>query len=150
MRAELSLTSASLARLLRHSGSQSTFILSSIDGRTVVRVGLAIASVPDAEVALGSSGVVLDWSGSTIARAGNQVRLSRMEMRLLAALLHRGPEPASREELARQLWPAVSRRYADNQAALVVMVCALRKRFSAIGLSGAVKTVRGIGYSLQL
>src|SRR5439155_25346092 len=84
--AQLRVTAASLARLLSVSGSQSDFVLASVDGSTTVRVGLAVSSVPDAQLMLGCRGVVLDASRSTIPRGANCVSLTRMELRLLIAL----------------------------------------------------------------
>src|SRR4051794_14343689 len=67
VQAQLSVTSESLARLLSVSGSQSDFVLASSDGGTSVKVGLAVSAVPDALLRLGKSGVVLDWSKSTLS-----------------------------------------------------------------------------------
>ena len=148
--AALSATPASLARLLRVTGAQSDFVLVSVDGSISVRVKLSVASVPDAELLIGRSGAVLDWSRSTVSFRGNRVTLSRMELRLLLALLECAPHPATKEELAGKLWGADAARRAGQtgEAALPVWVCALRRRLASVGLTDVIATVRNTGYAL--
>ena len=146
--ARLRVTDAALVRLLSVSGARSDFILSSADGSTTVRVELAVASVPGAEVALGSTDVMLDWSRSTISRGGNRVTLTRTELRLLTALMESAPEAASRDQLMNRLWPSVPERDRQLDSALAVWICGLRRRFAAIGLPHAIRTVRRSGYCL--
>ncbi|MEX2154930.1 MAG: winged helix-turn-helix domain-containing protein [Gemmatimonadaceae bacterium] len=150
MTAQLSVADGALARLLNVSGSQTDFVLASADGSTTVRVGLAVSSVPDAELVLGSAGVVLDWARSTIMRGANCVSLTRMELRLLVVLMDSAPAPATREHLIARLWPSESSRAQELDAALPVWICALRRRFAAIGLPHAIRTVRSTGYGLCL
>ena len=146
--AQLSITAASLARLLSVSGSQSDFILSSADGSTTVRVGLAVSSVPDSILVVGGRGVVLDWSRSTISLGSNRVSLTRMELRLLIALLEYAPAAAPREHLIASLWGTKSpRALKERNVDLPVWICALRRRFAAIGLPRAIVTVRNTGYA---
>jgi DNA-binding response OmpR family regulator len=148
--AQLTLTGASLARLLSVTGAHTDFVLSSPDGRTTVRVGLAVATVPDAELALGKHGVVLDWTRSTITRGSMSIPLTRMELRLLLALMEFAPGVASRQELVARLWPSRCERASVVTTPLTVWVYALRRRFAAIGLPGAIRTVRNMGYSLTV
>lgn len=146
--AQLTVTPASLARLLSISGTQTDFILSSADGSTTVRVGLAISSVPDGEMALGKSGLMLDWTRSTLSSGQRRVPLTRMELRLLAALLEHAPATAPKKELIARMWPGA--KPGDGDAALPVWIFALRRRFTALGFPSAIRTVRAAGYSLGI
>lgn len=124
------------------------FSVVSADGKTAVRVRLTIDSMQVAEERLGS-GVVVDWSRGTIAYGESRVRLTRMELRLLAALVERNGKPISRAQLAARLWPSANGT-PEKDNGLAVYVCGLRKRLSAIGLGSALQTVRGVGYQLDI
>ncbi len=147
--ARLSLSSQALTRLLSVSGSEHDFVLSSLDGSTSVRVHLAIATVPDAAVTLGQSGIELDWTASTLSARGQKIALTRMELRLLGALLERAPEVSPRSHLISRLWPG-AKVCRDSEGALAVWICAIRRRFSALGVSEPIRTVRNSGYTLSL
>ena len=147
--AQLSLSSVALARLLSVSGSQSEFILASADGSTTVRASVAVSSVPDGQQLLGDE-LSLDWSRGILARGEARVRLSRMELRLLAALMETAPAPVSRELLVARLWPGSGDRSSERERALSVWIFQLRRRFIALGLYDVIRTVRGIGYAIRL
>jgi DNA-binding response OmpR family regulator len=147
--AQLQLSPGALVRLLSISGRQSQFVLSAVDGTLTVHVGLAVSRVPDSELAIGASGMVLDWSRSTIALRSNRARLTRMELRLLVALLEYAPGVAPAKELVRILWEGSGVPRQRGMAALPVWVCALRRRLASIGAPDAIRTVRRVGYSLR-
>jgi len=148
--AQLYLSPAATVRLLSVSGRQSEFVLSALDGETTVRVGLAISTVPGSELSIGKSGVVLNWSRSTLTHRGARVKLSRMELRLLLALLEDAPQPVSYRALIESLWDANPARARQHCAALQVWVCTLRRRLASIGLPNAITTKRQFGYSLTI
>lgn len=125
------------------------FSVVSVDGKTAVRVRLTIDSMQVAEERLGDSAVVVDWSRGTIANGESRVRLTRMELRLLAALVERNGKSISRAQLAARLWPSASGTL-EKENGLAVYVCGLRKRLSAIGLGSALQTVRGVGYKFSI
>ena len=125
------------------------FSVVSDDGKMAVRVRLAIDSVQVAEERLGDSGVVVDWSRGTIANGESRVRLARMELRLLAALVERKGKSISRTQLAARLWPTATGA-PEKENGLAVYVCGLRKRLAAIGLASALQTVRRVGYRLDI
>ena len=147
---QLSLSSPALARLLSVSGVESRFIISSPDGRTAVQVRLMVATVPDGEQSFGNGKLVLNWSRGTLAHGDRRTTLSRMELRLLAALIDAAPGPISKEALISRLWSDSSGRSDSHDKSLKVWVCQLRRHFVAIGLLDAISTVRGIGYQLCL
>lgn len=123
------------------------FSVVSDDGKTAVRVRLTIDSMQVAEERLGNSDVVVDWSRGTVTNGDSRTRLARMELRLLAALVEKSGKPISRSQLAARLWPNGS---SEKENGLAVYVCSLRKRFAAIGLASALRTVRGVGYRLEI
>lgn len=125
------------------------FSVVSGDGKLAVRVRLTIDSMQVAEERLGDSQIVVDWSRGTVANGDGRVRLARMELRLLAALVERNGRPISRGQLASRLWPNANGA-AEKENGLAVYVCGLRKRLSAIGLASALQTVRGVGYRLDV
>ena len=146
--AQLSLSNVGLARLLSVSGSQSEFILASVDGSTTVHARLAISSVPDGQQPLGNE-LSLDWSRGVLSRRNGRVALSRMELRFLAVLMEAAPGPVTRELLVARLWPGAARP-TDREKALSVWIFQLRRRFAALGLYDVIRTVRGVGYSLRM
>ena len=148
--AQLSLSAAGLARLLSVSGAENRFIVSSPDGRTAVQVRLMVATVPDAEQAFGNGRLALNWARGTLAHGDRQTILSRMELRLLAALIDAMPGLASKETLIARLWPEVSGRSDNHEKSLKVWICQLRRHFVAVGLPDAIATVRGVGYRLAV
>lgn len=147
--AQLSLSSVGLARLLSVSGSQSEFILASVDGSTTVHARLAISAVPDGQQLLGGE-LSLDWSRGVLSRGNRAASLSRMELRLLAALMDGAPEQVSRQVLVARLWPGGDTRSGDRERALSVWIFQLRRRFAAIGLYDVIRTIRGNGYALRV
>ena len=125
------------------------FSVVSDDGKIAVRVRLTIDSMQVAEEQLGDSGVVVDWSRGTIANGDGRVRLARMELRLLAALIERNGKPIAKAQLAARLWPSAS-GVPEKENALAVYICGLRKRLAAIAMGSALETVRGVGYRLNI
>jgi DNA-binding winged helix-turn-helix (wHTH) protein len=102
-----------------------------------------------AEEHLGGSSAVVDWSRSRISNGESRVRLTRTELRLLAALVDQEGGPVSRSELAARLWPGAS-AIDEKETGLPVYICSLRKRLAGIGLKSALQTVRGVGYRLAV
>ena len=148
--AQLSLSGPALARLLSVSGMESRFIISSPDGATAVQVRLMIAAVPDGEQAFGREKLVLNWARGTLAHGDRRTTLSRMELRLLAALIDAAPGTISKEALVARLWPDSTSRSENHERSLKVWICQLRRHFVAVGLPDAICTIRGIGYRLSV
>ena len=148
--AQLRVTRAGLLRLLNVTAAETDFILSSPKSSVTLRVGLSVSAVPDSELVLGSSGATLDWATGAICCNGNRVTLTRMELRLLVALLEAAPQPASRRDLVATLWQDGKTRQKQRAAALPVWICTLRRRLAAAGLPDAIRTVRRHGYSLEI
>lgn len=147
--AQLRLGGRALARLLTISGGQRRFVLSSADGSLSVQVMLSVATVPAGEQLLDNGTLLLDWSRGTLARGGRRTILSRMELRLLAALLEHAPHVVTREQLVSRLWPERAQQ-AERDNSLKVWICQLRRHFVAVGLPNSIHTARGTGYCLRI
>lgn len=75
------------------------------------------------------------------------VPLSKKEADLIGSLIERYPRVAGREDLLEKLWD--DQTYVDENT-LNVNITRVRKKFEAIGIKGAVETVRGTGYRLNI
>ncbi|RFB14884.1 DNA-binding response regulator [Bacillus sp. HNG] len=75
------------------------------------------------------------------------VSLSRKEADLIESLIERYPRVAGREDLLEKLWD--DQMYVDENT-LNVNITRVRKKFEGVGLKGAVETVRGAGYRLNI
>lgn len=145
--AQLSLTSAALARLLSVSGAESRFIISSLDGSTAVQARLMVSTVPDGEQSFGGGALVLNWARATLSHGDRRTSLSRTELRVLAALIDASPGPISKEALVARLWPDDA---GHHERSLKVWICQLRRHFAEVGQPNAISTVRGLGYRLTV
>lgn len=81
-----------------------------------------------------------------VSRGESRVELTPREAKLLEFLMTKAGETATREQLAREVW-------GDPQAGLTnvidVYVNYLRKKLEKVGVPGAIRTVRGVGYELR-
>jgi DNA-binding response OmpR family regulator len=136
-----------LAATLEH-GVQD-YVIMSVDGLLAVRGQLIIDSIRS-DAGMTGGNVIIDWSGATISHNGNAVGLSRTELRLLAGLTEGNGNAVGRAALITRGWPRKIGKWSNMENALTVYICALRKRLAAIGLGGALETVRGCGYRLTL
>lgn len=146
--ATLMMSEAASQRLMSELANGKTeFRLSAADGSLMLRLRLAVSTAHAAEEHI-KDGLFIDWSRSTVSNETNRVRLSRTELRLLEALLRAGGATVARSQLIERVWSGSSLRKSERENALTVYICTLRKRLSAIGLSGVLHTVRRLGYRL--
>ncbi|WP_299091504.1 response regulator transcription factor [uncultured Metabacillus sp.] len=75
------------------------------------------------------------------------VQLSKKEADIIDSLLERYPRVAGREDLLEKLWD--EQVYVDENT-LNVNITRVRKKIEAVGITGAVETVRGVGYRLNV
>ena len=90
-------------------------------------------------------GAVLNLMDATLTWAGQQLELTKNELKILHALMEHKEKIVSREELMEKLWE--SDAYVDENT-LSVNVNRLRKKLSAVGLDGFILTKKGIGYRI--
>ena len=127
----------------------SDFRLSAADGSLMLRLQLAVSAASAAEEHV-KDRLFIDWSRSTVSNESSRVRLSRTELRLLEALLRANGSTVTRLQLIERVWAGSQLRRSERENALSVYICTLRKRLTAIGLGGALHTVRRMGYRLAL
>jgi DNA-binding response OmpR family regulator len=73
--------------------------------------------------------------------------LSKNEADIIEYLMERYPRVAGREDLLEKLWD--EQAYVDENT-LNVNMTRVRKKFESIGIKGAIETVRGAGYRLNV
>ncbi|NGP46117.1 response regulator transcription factor [Bacillaceae bacterium SIJ1] len=78
---------------------------------------------------------------------GRTVALSKKESDIIGRLLERHPRVAGRDDLLETLWD--TQTYVDENT-LNVNMNRVRRKFAELGLEGAVDTVRGAGYRLNV
>ncbi|MGM8363924.1 response regulator transcription factor [Virgibacillus sp. W0181] len=77
----------------------------------------------------------------------NSVDLTKNETNILELLIERYPRVAGREDLLEKLWD--DQVFVDENT-LNVNMSRVRKKFQSVGITGAVETVRGSGYRLNV
>lgn len=127
---------------------QTEFLIVSVDGQLSLRAHVAFE--PDVRARLTVHGrMTIDWVKSSISSGGNEVQLSRTELRLMEALVAAEGRFVTRDELIAHAWPNDGHSPGCRENALTVYVCGLRKRLAAIGLANVLETVRRAGYRLE-
>lgn len=91
-------------------------------------------------------GVVLNLSDATLSWQNKRIELTKNEYRILQILMSRTGEIVSRDEIMRALWEDDS--FVDDNT-LTVNVTRLRKKLEEAGISGYIKTKKGIGYVVE-
>lgn len=85
--------------------------------------------------------LTVDTAAQSVALAGEPVRLTAMEYRLLECLAHRLGQPVSKTELTEHLY---AQDFDRDSNTLEVLVGRLRRKLG----EGLIETVRGAGYRL--
>jgi two-component system OmpR family response regulator len=98
------------------------------------------AGLAAAEIEIGP--LRIDTRASRVTLAGNPVKLTSQEYRLLAYLAHHRGKVVSRTELVEHLY---DQDFDRDSNTIEVFVGRLRKKLDA----GLIQTVRGLGYSLD-
>lgn len=93
------------------------------------------------------AGVYLDRSKNQLEWQGKTVSLSQKEFLLLDCLFQKNEQIVLREELLEVLWDDMS--FVDDNT-LTVNVTRVRKKLEDLGITGAIETVRGRGYRLNV
>lgn len=99
---------------------------------------------PDAET-LTVKGLRLSLAGGVVTAGEQTAELTRNELKILAHLMNHPGEIVSRADLMEALWD--SRIYIDDNT-LSVNMTRLRGKLGGLGLSGYIKTRRGMGYQI--
>ncbi|MFC4775584.1 response regulator [Paenibacillus sp. GCM10023252] len=94
-----------------------------------------------------ASGLKLYLNRNELEWNEERVELTKNEQLLAGCLLEAAGEVISRDKLLEALWDDV--QFVDDNT-LTVNVTRLRKKLDGLGLEGAIETVRGIGYKLNI
>ena len=94
---------------------------------------------------LEAGGLCLSLTKGLVSANGNTAELTRNELQILACLMAHAGQIVSRADLIDTLWD--HQIYIDDNT-LSVNITRLRGKLAALGLPGAVKTRRGMGYQL--
>ena len=101
-------------------------------------------AVSESEI-LEVKGLKLNLLKGVISVNGNNLELTRNELRILAHMMTRAGEIVSRAELIDILWE--HQIYIDDNT-LSVNMTRLRTKLETLGLSDFIRTRRGLGYQL--
>jgi DNA-binding response OmpR family regulator len=101
----------------------------------------------ESNLVLLKEGLQLDKGEMHLMYKHQKAYLSHKEVILLETLLQQYPNAATREQLLERVWD--SQDFVDENT-LNVNITRIRKKLEEIGLEGALETVRGYGYKLQL
>lgn len=88
-------------------------------------------------------GAILNVSDSTFTYQNNKIELSKNDFKILHILLENKGKTVSRDSLMTRLWE--TDLFVDDNT-LTVNVTRLRKKLEDLGLTGFIKTRKGIGY----
>lgn len=94
---------------------------------------------------LTANGLSLSLTKGIISSGTQTAELSRNEIKILAYLMNHPKEIVSRSDLIETLWD--NHIYIDDNT-LSVNITRLRAKLEEIGLSGYIKTRRGLGYQI--
>lgn len=95
---------------------------------------------------LRAGGAALSLTEAALSFGGNRIELSKNEFRILQALMEHPGSPVSRDTLIEKLWETES--FIDDNT-LTVNINRLRRKLAEIGLSGLIKTRKGLGYLVE-
>ena len=110
-----------------------------------IKAVLRRAGGPAEPDTLTAKGLTLHLARGTASAAGGTAELTRNELKILAYLMSCAGQIVSRADLIDALWD--SQIYIDDNT-LSVNMTRLRAKLEGIGLSGLIKTRRGMGYQL--
>ncbi len=103
-------------------------------------------SVGGGEQVLSHGELSLDMSRGSLSIGGEEVELTKNEMRILAYLMGKAGQIVSRDELMGHLWD--SEEFVDDNT-LTVNINRVRTKLKEYGVEDAIVTKRGIGYLLK-
>lgn len=101
------------------------------------------AIVPDT---LTAGELLLDAKNLTVTKSGRKIELLPMEMALLDFLMRRKGQTFTPTDLLNQVWNSESE---STEGAVRKTITRLRKKIDTDGEDSLIKSVRGIGYSIE-
>ena len=95
---------------------------------------------------LRAGGAVLNLTEAALTFGGKRTELSKNEFKILQVLMEHPDSPVSRDVLIERLWETES--FIDDNT-LTVNINRLRRKLAEVGLSGFIKTRKGLGYLVE-
>lgn len=89
----------------------------------------------------------IDRESRAASRGRTTVLLTNREYRMLECLAEHAGEPVKREELARYVWGCGAKDRKESNL-VDVYILYVRRKLSALGYPSAVRTLRGVGYTM--
>ncbi|MGA0334307.1 MAG: response regulator transcription factor [Kiritimatiellia bacterium] len=112
-----------------------------------IRMHLRRSGVADAAV-LPCANLKADLLAHRLTCDGRMIELPPREFDLLVCLMRSAGKPVSREQISREVWNSPQRMSSlDNL--IDVHISRLRERLSDAGSGAVLRTVRGVGYTLE-
>jgi DNA-binding response OmpR family regulator len=90
-----------------------------------------------------SSVIELHWRTHEVSFEGTTIGVTLRELQVLAALMERGPEIVTADDLAKLAW---GKHRKESGGLAAAYVCSLRKKLAWFGGRFGIQTVRGVGY----
>ena len=91
--------------------------------------------------------IVMDIERRKVTRAGEKVDLSPREFEVLQILMQEPGRTFSRDEICERIW---EREHEYDTRTVEIFIMRLRKKLDTSGDDSIIKTVRGIGYRINL
>lgn len=101
------------------------------------------AIIPDTIIA---GAIALDVKNRTVTKNGSKIELLPMEMALLDFLMRRKGQTFTPTDLLNQVWNSESE---STEGAVRKTITRLRKKIDSDGEESLIKSVRGVGYSIE-
>src|SRR5699024_1502032 len=115
--------------------------------RSQLRRAYGEYAVRDQERTLQKEGLMLFPERLELRLGESVVSLSKKETDIIESLMDRHPRVAGREDLLEKLWD--DQTFVDENT-LNVNMTRVRRKFKELGITGAIETVRGAGYRLNI
>ena len=91
--------------------------------------------------------LAVDWCRGSVSTPNGSVRLLRVELRLLGALLERAGEPVHAHALIQSTWPDATLEF-TTRSMLRIYMQSLRRRLNLLGMRGRLMVLHGAEYCL--
>ena len=99
------------------------------------------------ERTLKTNGLILYPERLELHYENKQITLTKNEANIMEMLIERYPKVTAREDLLERIWE--DQDFVDDNT-LNVNLTRVRKRMQELGITGAIETVRGVGYRLKI
>lgn len=121
------------------------FAVKELSARVRALLRRSVAATPDTKLVVGS--LAIDRESRTVIRSDRTIELTKTEFNLLELLAEQSGIVLSRDYLYEHIWGF---NFETNSKSLDVYIGYLRRKINAIGEPDPIRTVRGVGYSLEI